>query len=59
MRLTFVELRAGISSSLTILGFFFFAIICMDFVIPTWILILLSITNDLSSMAVSLDKVLP
>lgn len=46
-----------ISSSFTILGFFFFAMICMNFVIPTWVLILLSITNDLSSMAVSLDKV--
>ena len=48
-----------ISCSMTLLIFFFFAIICMNFVMPTWVLILLSLTMDLSSMAISLDKVPP
>lgn len=50
---------AGTSSSITILLFFFFATICMKFVMPTWVLILLSLTGDLSCMAVSLDKAGP
>lgn len=50
-------LYAGISCSLTLLIFFFFGIICLRLTFPTWILILLSLLTDLSSMAVALDKV--
>ncbi len=49
---------AGTSCSITILLFFFFATIYLKFVMPTWVLILLSLTGDLSCMAVSLDKVI-
>lgn len=47
-----------ITSSLTILGFFFFAIIILKFEIPTWVLVVVSITNDVSACFVSFDKVL-
>lgn len=45
------------ASSITILGFFFFAIICMRLEFPTWIMVVISLTNDVSVMATSFDKV--
>lgn len=45
------------ASSLTILMFFFFAVIILAFTFPTWTLVLLSLTNDLSAMATSFDRV--
>jgi H+-transporting ATPase len=45
------------ASSILILGFFFFAIITMTFEMPTWVLVLISLFNDLSVMATSFDKV--
>ncbi|KAK9817909.1 hypothetical protein WJX72_004165 [[Myrmecia] bisecta] len=45
------------ASSLLILAFFFLAIIAFDFEMPTWVLVLISLFNDLSVMAVSFDKV--
>ena len=45
------------ASSITILGFFFFAIIILNLEFPTWALVLVSLTNDLSVMATSFDKV--
>ncbi len=45
------------ASSLTILLYFFFAVICLRFDFPTWTLVLLSLTNDLSAMATSFDRV--
>ena len=53
----FVMGVAGIASSLILTGFFFFAIICMKLELPTWVLVVISICNDLSAMATSLDKV--
>ena len=46
-----------VASSLLILVFFFFAIICLELEMPTWVLVLISITNDLSVMATALDRV--
>jgi H+-transporting ATPase len=46
-----------IASSLLILGFFFLAIIIFDFEMPTWVLVLISLLNDISVMATSFDKV--
>jgi len=46
-----------VCSSLLILGFFFFAIVTMSFEIPTWVLVVVSITNDVTAMFVSFDKV--
>jgi H+-transporting ATPase len=46
-----------IASSLLILGFFFFAIVILEFEIPTWVLVVISITNDVSAMFTSFDKV--
>ena len=45
------------ASSITILGFFFFAILILELQFPTWALVLVSLTNDLSVMATSFDKV--
>ncbi|GAQ86610.1 h+ ATPase [Klebsormidium nitens] len=45
------------ASSILILGFFFFAVVIMTFEMPTWTLVLISLFNDLSVMATSLDKV--
>ena len=45
------------ASSILILGFFFFAIITMTFEMPTWVLVLINLFNDLSVMATSFDKV--
>lgn len=45
------------ASSLMILGFFFLAILILDFEFPTWTLVLISLTNDLSVMATSFDHV--
>jgi hypothetical protein len=45
------------ASSILILGFFFFAIIIMTFEMPTWVLVLINLFNDLSVMATSFDKV--
>jgi hypothetical protein len=38
-------------------GFFFFAIIVLRLEFPTWVLVIISLTNDLSVMATSFDKV--
>ena len=46
-----------IASSLLILGYFFFAILIFDFEMPTWVLVLINLLNDVSAMATSLDKV--
>jgi H+-transporting ATPase len=46
-----------IASSLLILGFFFFAIIILRLEMPTWVLVIISITNDMSAMFTSFDKV--
>ena len=46
-----------ITSSLLILSFFFLAIIVFDFEMPTWVLVLINLLNDVSAMATSLDKV--
>eukprot|EP00897_Mesotaenium_endlicherianum_P006539 jgi/Mesen1/5913/ME000030S05179 len=46
-----------IASSVLILLFFFFSIICVQFDFPTWVLILLSLVNDFTVMATSVDKV--
>ena len=46
-----------IASSLLILGYFFFAIIIFDLEMPTWVLVLINLLNDVSAMATSLDKV--
>ena len=46
-----------IASSLLILGFFFLAILIYSFEIPTWAIVVISICNDLSVMATSVDKV--
>jgi hypothetical protein len=46
-----------ITSSLLILGFFFFAIILLGLEMPTWAIIIINITNDASVMATSFDKV--
>ena len=46
-----------IASSLLILGFFFLAILIYNFEIPTWAIVVISICNDLSVMATSVDKV--
>lgn len=46
-----------IASSLLILGYFFFAILIFDFEMPTWVLVLVNLLNDVSAMATSLDKV--
>jgi hypothetical protein len=40
-----------------ILGFFFFGILTMSFVMPTWALVVISLSNDISVMATSLDSV--
>lgn len=48
-----------VASSLLLLIFFFFAIICLKLEMPTWVLVIISITNDLSVMATALDKVSP
>ncbi len=37
--------------------FFFFAILIFDFEMPTWVLVLINLLNDVSAMATSLDKV--
>ena len=47
------------ASSLLILGFFFLAILIYNFEIPTWAVVVISICNDLSVMATSVDKVIP
>lgn len=46
-------------SSLVILGIFFFLFMipALRFEFPTWALVLISLTNDLSAMATSFDKV--
>jgi H+-transporting ATPase len=46
-----------IASSLILTVFFFFAIICLGLELPTWVLVVISICNDLSAMATSLDSV--
>ena len=46
-----------VASSLFLLGFFFFGIVCIDLQWPTWALVIISITNDMSAMAMSLDNV--
>lgn len=48
-----------LASSINILGFFFFAYVIFGsrFDFPTWALVLISLTNDLSVMATSFDKV--
>ena len=46
-------------SSMLILIFFFFSIIVVEFDFPTWALILLSLVNDFTVMATSLDRVHP
>lgn len=46
-----------IASSLLILGYFFFAILIFDLEMPTWVLVLINLLNDISAMATSLDKV--
>ena len=46
-----------IASSLLLLGYFFFAILIFDFEMPTWVLVLINLLNDVSAMATSLDKV--
>ncbi|KAK9819692.1 hypothetical protein WJX72_001191 [[Myrmecia] bisecta] len=46
-----------VASSMLILSFFFVAILAFDFEIPTWVLVLISLCNDLSVMAISFDKV--
>lgn len=46
-----------IASSLTILFFFLLAIVIIGLEFPTWTLVLISLTNDLSAMATSYDKV--
>lgn len=46
-----------IASSLLILGFFFVAIIFLGLEMPTWAIIIINITNDVSVMATSFDKV--
>ena len=48
-----------IASSLLILCFFFLAILIFDFEMPTWVLVLINLLNDVSAMATSLDKVCP
>ena len=48
-----------VASSLLILGFFFFGIIILGLEWPSWSLVVLSICNDLSAMAMSLDTVGP
>ncbi|KAI3423925.1 hypothetical protein D9Q98_009759 [Chlorella vulgaris] len=45
------------TSSLVILGFFFFAIIILHLDFPSWALVLISLLNDLAVMATSYDKV--
>lgn len=47
------------ASSMLILIYFFFSIIVVEFDFPTWALILLSLVNDLTVMATSLDRVHP
>jgi H+-transporting ATPase len=46
-----------LASSTLILGFFALSILVLDFEFPTWVLILLSIVNDLTVMATSKDNV--
>ncbi|BDA48222.1 Plasma membrane ATPase 1 [Coccomyxa sp. Obi] len=46
-----------IASSLLILGFFFFGIIILGVEVPTWAIIVINITNDVSVMATSFDRV--
>lgn len=62
-RTIFARLQAyliyRIASSLLILGFFFFAIIILGLEMPTWAIIVINITNDVSVMATSFDKVSP
>lgn len=48
-----------IASSLLILGFFFFGIIILGVEMPTWAIIVINITNDVSVMATSFDRVSP
>jgi H+-transporting ATPase len=46
-----------LASSFLILGFFFGSIVGLGFDFPTWVLILVSIVNDLTVMATSKDNV--
>mmetsp|Transcript_11406 Transcript_11406/g.33094 ORF Transcript_11406/g.33094 Transcript_11406/m.33094 type:complete len:574 (+) Transcript_11406:1019-2740(+) len=46
-----------IEASIMILLFFFFSIVVLEFDVPTWILILLSIINDFTLMSTSRDRV--
>lgn len=46
-----------IACSLFISLFFFFAIVILNLEMPTWTIVILSLFNDLSAMALGLDKV--
>ncbi|KAK9833891.1 hypothetical protein WJX74_009082 [Apatococcus lobatus] len=46
-----------VACSLFIILFFFFAIVILDLEMPTWTVVVLSLFNDLSAMALGLDQV--
>ena len=46
-----------IACSLFISLFFFFAIVILDLEMPTWTVVIVSLFNDVSAMALGLDKV--
>jgi H+-transporting ATPase len=48
-----------ISSSLLILGFFFFSVLIMNFEMATWVLVLITILHTLTTNATLYDKVCP